>query len=416
MKSVHGEYASRRDFYIEKAGKEMPFAAEETESNDESLSAEERESCERINRITIEASAIEPTALPAVRLHLFNFLWRNPKADDHELREEMNRMARLSRQEREFAEEDNPLPTIGIEIEVPQRILTRHTVKILDELSIPNYEEGDLWEVNADFSYSPWVQARILQELAAMGAIPLKGAQKGNLGRVPEDVQLSLHINFGLPSGITAEEAFRFRNQIALINDVITYAFVSPQRIEQRKTDNAVLLKADARENKKANKKTIKDPSLDDTYDGGYMIESAPKNFTGITRLELRANEFRDFPTYRLLVESQRLVAILFSHMKTQSDFQITPAEQRLVALWNELRMEIEGYLDFYNLRPGAADKDRMTVAFTIRETNLKRDARKIVDTYARKVGEILRGEGDVEYGEMEPWQDAPPQQEALQM
>ncbi len=267
---------------------------------------------------------IEPTAEGAIKLHIYNFLFKNPDASKEELKATFKKINKLSETEKEYSHENNFLPTIGIELEVPLKDLTYEDISVLNQLKIHNEsaedEFGLLWEVNPSFSYSPSVQSRIIQELAEMNAIPLKfDKRKRNphLKRVSEKTEdiLSLHINFGIPIKTTRQQLERgFLVPSFLVNDLLNYAFTSPKRITNRKTSTSLRFVHDAEDSEKN------------------------KNFTNL-RLELRASEFRDYPTYRLIAESQKIIALFIAHMKFNlGDREMNDKEKLLAQLWGGFR------------------------------------------------------------------------------
>ncbi len=283
-----------------------------TRVEEEHISPEVREqiekNIEKVDELTLKEE-VAPTALPAIRLHMFNFLQKKPESSETELEEEFDRMKKLSDLEKKCAEKRNPLPTIGIEIEIPGYILTGQKLSILRSFSIPNHEEAldNLWEVNPDYSYSATTQSRIIQELGHLGAIPIdKGTKK-----VDSNEQLSMHVNFGMPEGITEKmlEKTKYKERIKVLNDLIIYAFTSPERLLARKTTRSLEIKNDALASEKG-PKTQRNSRL-----------------SGNARLELRAGEFRDQSSFRMLTESQRLMAMLISYIKYAEKFEMTFAE-----------------------------------------------------------------------------------------
>lgn len=344
------------------------------------------EYCERVNVFFNEKvgnGQIEETAIPALKLHLFNYLSRHAQATEEELEKEFARINRLSDIEREYGAKNNPLPTIGIEIELPRTHLSQERVEILTQLGIPNEDaidmEQEFWEVNPGYSYSPWVQARTLEELAEFGAIPLDANEREK--RVSKNIELPLHINFGIPEHIHISEDRDMNSgewsEVVLLNDCLNYAFTSPERLEGGKygrTYHAV--KEGSR-----SKKTVRGKS------GVTQIGTG-----GPHRLELRAFEFRDYPTFRLLTESQKIVAMLFAHLGNARlrDTQ----EVALAELWKNFSSDVRTLFAQKALAPNAIEtfgEKIIKANFNeLRETDLRARSRAIVTHYAQSVTNII--------------------------
>lgn len=321
----------------------------------------------------------EPTAVPAIKLHLYNFFKQHPEASENELAREINRCKRWSELEREYSEEENVLPTIGIEIEILKENLTPDKVAVLDELGIPNYEEpgsARIWEVNPDFSYSPWMQGRIIQELAAMGALPLEESVDGRHRRVPPQRILSLHINLGLPAGITNNIMQHHRHDIETLSDTLNYAFTSPGRLMRRLVAAHYPLRPGMKSKK--------------------FLKMVPAEISGDNdepfRLELKAPEFRDYPSYRMLAETQRVSTVLFSHIKETEGLPLNAVEQKLAGLWHDFSGEVERQRSEYGLVSNAIGNDnRSQVEVVLNNSDLRKTSREIFSRYAREVEKIIK-------------------------
>lgn len=345
------------------------------------------EYCRRINGFFSEGAInqkVEETALPALKLHLFNFLLHNTDATEGELEEEFAKINRLSDIEREFSEEGNPLPTIGIEIELPRTHLSKKRVETLTQLGIPNEDaidmEQEFWEVNPGYSYSPWVQARTLEELAEFGAIPLDANEREK--RVSKNIELPLHINFGIPEHIHISEDRDMNSvewsEVILLNDCLNYAFTSPERLEGGKYGRTYhTVKEGSR-----SKKSVRGKS------GVTQIGTAG----GLHRLELRAFEFRDYPTFRLLAESQKIVAMLFAHL---GDARLRNTQEAALAeLWKNFSSDVRTLFAQKALAPNAIEtfgEKIIKANFNeLRETDLRARSRAIVTHYAQGVTNII--------------------------
>lgn len=323
--------------------------------------------------VKLERGGLEPTAVPVTKFHLYNFLKQHPMASEEDFSKEVDRCRRYSEEEKEYSQEGNPLPTIGIEVEVPKKYLSKDKVAALNELGIPNcseIEKTNLWEVAPNFTYSPWVQGRMLQELAVMGALPLEDFGGGSK-KINSEELLSLHINLGLPGGLMAKPRAR-QDDLYILNDAMNYAFTSENRLAHRKTPVSLFSRKMAKVSKKSG-----EASLD--------------NWSSLsTRLELRASEFRDCPSYRMLAEVQRLAAALFSFVKVKNDLSATEVEKKLAGVWLDFSNEARKEFEKHGLSPDVIDNNPAQVIDILKSTDLRQKSRQIFSRYARRVGEVI--------------------------
>ena len=326
--------------------------------------------------VELEHGGLEPTAVPATKFHLYNFLKQHPTASEEDFSKEVDRCRRYSEEEKEYSREGNPLPTIGIEVEVPEKYLSEDKVAVLNELGIPNYQESRtysnaLWEVNPNFTYSPWVQGRILQELAVMGALPMEDFGAGTK-KISSEELLSLHINLGLPGELLTNPRVS-QAEFYVLSDVMNYAFTSENRLANRKTNTSLIRKS---KNTKVSKKS------------GKMSLADHDSFA--LRLELRASEFRDYPSYRMLAEVQRLAAILISFMKVENKLPTTETEKKLAEVWPDFSNEARQEFEKHGLFSDVIDKNPAQGIDILKSTDLRQKSRQIFSRYARRVGEII--------------------------
>lgn len=345
-----------------------------------SASAEEKLSdvdIKNLNRIQgSEYRHFEPTAMPATKLHLYNFLKNHPDASDEDFLKEIKKCRRYSEQETKYGREDDILPTIGIEIEIPREYLDKRKADILDELGIPNQSEiDDLWEANPEFTYSPWVQARMIQELAMMGALPLENIDR--VKKVISEKGLSLHINLGPPCNFMERIIAPYADSAYALNDIMNYAFTSGERLKHRKTSQSLSVSKKARDSKKSRKKA----------------SSGDSTNVSLERLELRASEFRDYPSYRMLAEVQQLGAALFSFIKVRQNLPTDNIEQELARIWSDFYGEAQAVREKYGLEANIIDVDssRDKVIYVLKNTDLRQASRRIFSRYAREVGKIIK-------------------------
>jgi len=337
----------------------------------------------------------EETSGELVKLMLFNFLAKNSNPDEKEWQNMRTEINHYIQAEKEAANYENSLPTIGIEIEVPIRDsrFLKQIIAVFDGLCFYQYhpendqnEKPELYELATHFSYSALTQAKILQELAKLGFVPLEPIPKNQNSnsafnfRIPKDNILSLHINIGMPEKIVDSGDFsntNFQIDLSLINQAIALAFTSPERLTNRKTAHSLAVKSDASPSKKTEDSSLK------------MIA---KNFS---RVELRAGEFRNQSTYEMLLKTQRLMAILFSRQKIAQRQKATPTEKKLASLSEILIGEVistmakYGY-HLYDIDDATKTGIEKTIGL-IRETNFAKDLKTIINKYSRKTGIILK-------------------------
>jgi hypothetical protein len=319
----------------------------------------------------MSSNAFEPASVPAIKLHLYNFFKNHPRTNKKELNKEINKCRRWSEMEKEYRQKNNPLSTIGIEIEIKKSNLTPDKVAVLKRLDIPNYEEYSApdfevsqrrWEVNPDFSYSPWMQARVIQELAAMGALPMEETADGRGKRIPARRVLPLHINLGWPKELSYKE--KFFPYIEILSDILNYAFNSTKGLRPLEFNS-------------------------------WNVKNS-KGGKAFFRLELKV-PFRDYPSYRMLAEAQKLGTMLFSCLKKTESLPLSRVEERLADLWLDFSSDVFEQSKNYGIEPGDLDKNREKVIVVLENSDLRQKSRGILSRYARGVGEILKTESDFE-------------------
>jgi hypothetical protein len=328
----------------------------------------------RVNKLTLKEDVF-PTALEAIQIHMFNYIDRRPNLTTEQIETEYEKIKKLSRREAECSHPRNPLPTIGIELEIPEYSLDKSKIKILNAFGINNYPEMDnLHEVNPQYSYSPSVQARIIQELYHMDALPTYA------GSLDGSQHLSLHVNFGMPEGVTDKMLTKYETEVQRLNDLLIYGFTSSGRLLSRKTFSSYHFKEADSSNK--NETMMLDADEENSRRGDLV------------RLELRANEFKDYRNFRMLTESQRLVAMLAAHIKDLEQLPMTLPEIRLAQLWREFEIEVVAFfLEGVAPKLNLADDNPREAAKLVKEGHVTDMCRHYISEYSRKVAFIIEAD-----------------------
>ena len=316
----------------------------------------------------LQDEKFEPTAQPAIEFHMANFLSLHPDAKDEEIERELLKVHGLSDLEEE-AKDKKALPTIGIEIEIPEQYVFEEKKYLLTSLGIKHESVNDasLYEVNPSFSYSPWVSARILQELATSEMLPVKTSEDGK-EKMIEPGSLSLHINFGIPPEVVFYDVNRGTDDTKRIVDLLTYAFVSGERIQNRKTNKSHYIKYDASLSDKNSK------------NGNIM----PENPDTI-RFEVRTTEFKDYTTFRLLAESQAIVALHIADLKREQGVEITRLENHLANIYMDFKVEYEKLFKKHKVETQVYDWSKYKAEVIMSEKEFIAVCRDIISKYGRE-------------------------------
>ncbi len=328
---------------------------------------------EHVNSIFAEHfSDVETTVTQAAKLMIYNYLKMNPAPTKDDLSSLKKKISYLSTQEKLYKENYTVLPTVGIEVEFLRAHLEGEARVVADVLAIPNYQESyKEWETNPYFSYNPFVQSRIVMELSKLGAFRVTQTEDPKKRLIPEEDMHSMHINFGmagLPEDLVVrlvgnKEAALYREDVEILCDVLTYAFVSENRILNRKSDNAYEYKSDAEESER-------EPLITDYH----------------ARLELRTFEFKDFPSFILLPEAQRLTAMYFAHIKVNEHVIVTETERKLAGLWMSFKVHSLDVLNKYTDERLLYDDHggKKEAATLLMEKDIKIRCRELCDSYSK--------------------------------
>ncbi|OGD73604.1 hypothetical protein A3K29_05805 [Candidatus Collierbacteria bacterium RIFOXYB2_FULL_46_14] len=337
------------------------------------LDPDETLDIEEINRIAAEAKMavfrmdnVEETVKGELLLYAYNFLTTHENITDADREWLANRLNRINVIEKRYRDGAILLPTVGNELEMqPVFDRARHR-KILESLGISLMnEQDDLLEVNHGYSYSPSTQSRLLEELTKLGAIDLEENENGSLIISPENV-LSLHLNFGIPQEIETVIESTGGTDIDVLVDGLVYAFVSPHRLRVRKSSGFSY--------------SIKTTNVSRTEKSGGR------------RLEIKITEFKNFPTFRLNQESQELVGAMFADMKRANGVELSEKEVVMADLWQEFKKEVVDLRLKYDIPAALYNKSKEKAAKVAENENLRNDMRQVVDTYSRKIREIVFG------------------------
>lgn len=221
-----------------------------------------------------------------------------------------------------------------------------------------------------------------------MGALPLEEdpTNTSGLGRINK--QLSLHINFGYPEGITLRSVMVHKTALRLISDVLSIAFSSPERLLDRKT----LISFNMDKSGKKGEKNAKTPEI-------IAGEGNEETY----RIELRSLEFSGYPSYRLITEAQRLMAAFFCVARgTAQRTALTAQEQRLANIIKNSLPDIMELLEPINSLPegqhttsplDTPQESRPELIRRIKQHDLQKKCRHLVWKLSHEINIVLQGE-----------------------
>lgn len=311
-------------------------------------------------KIIESLAGLEDTAREACLLYTYNFLRKYPELTNEGRKFLIEKLTRLNKQEKLYMQNDVPLPPLGIEVEIPETSNRQMNEFVLQCFGVSHYDEGDLLEINKAYSYSGEIQSRVLEEVAKMGAIPLVPGEKG-LGDIPREVPLSLHMNFGLPSELDNNDDLEddyLEDFQALVNWV-TYAFTSPDRISKRKTRSSWYMRPGKTE---------------------------ASNKSGKQRLEIRVSEFKDFSSFRMIDEAQKLTGALFSYLKKMNGHKLSHKESRMSELWINFKRKVNQTMNNYSVRSMLFDRDSDEAAEIASNEKLRSEMRQISRIQSKEI------------------------------
>lgn len=279
----------------------------------------------------------------------------------------------LGRAERSVSNPDNPLPTIGWEVEIPTKPfpVSRAGMYALffDFMGLPRNKnhtsivpgnrtgyEYFFWEFSTNPAYSVAIANRTLCELIKGGFIPYLSGPSTALDRrnLLADKLVSLHINLGIPPWLVEkQESFRIELQedIILLASSFEFAYTSSERFTYRSQTSI----AGSKEAETTAKNT-----------------SEPKPH----RLELKVFEVGTANTYRLMEEIQLVAAAAFCAVAEQ--------DVPLAAVWRRTSPKIHSVYEKYYIKPEMIPN--RTAADKVRDPDVQRDLRKILTSAAHDV------------------------------
>lgn len=290
----------------------------------------------------------------------------------------LRKLDRLRQTEKSLLNPNNPLPTIGWEIEIPRKPLWRSRAGMyalfFDFMGLPRNRintsivPGDIetyprtfnWEFSTTPACSAAVANRTLCELIKGGFIPhLEGSSTAlDRHRLLDDKLVSLHINLGIPSWFpdkSAERDIKSQEDILLLASSFGFAYTSSERFSTRAQTQFVRLK---------------------------KAEITAKNSSPqAQRLELIAFEVGGSNTYRLIEEIQLVTAAVFGALAER--------DGSLTAIWGRANSGIHTVYEKYHVLPKVITA-RYVAANKAQDVDLKRDLRRILTDTAHQVRSTL--------------------------
>lgn len=323
----------------------------------------------------------------AAALSLYNSIVRPSELPEQErYRLWVHDMDRLEAEERWAQNPDNILPTVGFELEVPKIIVGGEESDIISCLGIDNIPEPSFvsyHEFRTHYSYSARTQAFVLQELYKFkGPDQLRAdesaVEKSYSGVAADDLldsglefvseggnfSSSLHMNFGVPAWVQEAVSEEENGNLKRVILLLTLSFVSPNRLQTRKTLPFFRLKA-------------KGTAISSKNHAKPDYEQKQCN----TRIELRTGEFLDESTYKMLIETQYLMAGYFCRLSSD---RADIGRSVVASMWDELAAECNAFLSKEGINYADAIVFPQDLADALRANpNVATEARSIIDRHA---------------------------------
>lgn len=319
-------------------------------------------------------------------LKLFNRYALSAGTESANVEDIISEIDLLASVEKDLANPKNPLPTIGVELEAP---ITQEVMRLRDVLSRFDIKHNDeyevLYEASPSFSYSPKIQAMILQELAKIGFVPMGATldpkyhhNSDNLSgyKIDHEVPLSLHINLGLSCFSKYSQPDGYYKDMEILSDSLTLAYTSPERIKNKKRKIAF-----------------------DHNKPAVTSEKIAKLSSHILpiRLELKAAEFRDASSYRALYDAQYLGAALNSFIaKNISPSESISVDSELPQIYEDFMEEANILFEKYQHNLGQtfeSDKERQKTAFLMKSSDIQASFKHLLSKYRRLIADAIKQE-----------------------
>lgn len=339
-----------------------------------------------------QAKRVEPTMIPsssragiAARLHLMNFFSRNPEATNPDERE-TQAVQDIRRREEHARNGNRIVPPEGVEIETldvyQKQGFAETSELVLKQAGLVVVPEGNrgitsetILEIRPPWSYSADAQIITIQELVRMKALPMvagPGRAELDTGIFP----LSFHVNFAIPFGIENIENFKhaYEKDIHAVIDALALAYVSPERMENRKVGGSYNFHTDV---------DPTDKYLDNTKGDKY-------------RLELRPFEVSDMYVQDLLHSSQRLVAGLFARIALNNPKifrELSLKEQDEVKDAAHAFLEFKREFDAFRITSGGIKgnfAESSTATELVKQLGPTTGARELVTKHGKVLGDIF--------------------------
>jgi len=319
-------------------------------------------------------------------LKLFNRYALSDSRETEDVSDILEEIESMSKTEGDLVDPKSPLPTIGVELEVPK---TREVMRLRDVLSRFDIKHNDehevLYEASPSYSYSPKVQAMILQELAKIGFVPMQATEddrqqhnSDNLAghQIDRDDPLSLHINLGLNCFSEYRQADKFYDVMETLSDLLTLAYSSSERIRSKKHRKAF-------DHNKTAEKSEKNEALSE-----YALP---------IRLELKSAEFRDASSYRSLYDAQHLGAALNSFIMVEiARADCDALDVKLANIYRQFLQDATDLFKRYQHNQGLmfeTNEERHLAAQRVEEGSIQSDSRSLSQRYRRIIADAIRQE-----------------------
>jgi len=312
---------------------------------------------------------------PAIRLYFFNnIIARKGKEPengyDQEIQDVLNRF-KVYIDDEKNAEESKILPTIGTEIEIPDKF-KEFTIEDYDlfyateDLGIPAGKDVR-YEFAPQYSYSAKSQSILVHELIRGGFIETK-SQDGKK-EIRGEGDFPLHINLGFPAHyITKENKEKFEQSADSLVNALTYAFSSYERLKKR-TD-------------KFRFKTRPAENPESINQAG-SAKDVGKEWQ---RLEIRSLEVRDSTLYRLLSETQLLGVALFSNF-----YHEDLRQKNLKNIWQDFEEKVNDIIKEYHLDYNDIDDSKLKSRLILKYSQLSDKMRNLITDSSLLIRQVLR-------------------------